>query len=111
MEDVIKNILINYWQPIVAVLVLILSFIIQLIKKRPIENMLHLIYFAAIDGINNIEELSKKSSLAPEAKLQGAVNYVKSVLNARYPELNLNVYYDTIVDIVEKILTTPQKKG
>lgn len=116
MKDIFE-ILKNNWQPIVAVLVLILSFILQLIKKKPINEIFSTLYELCIQAINDAEDVQyvnydgQNYKVSGEDKLSRAVNYVKSSLMKLYPNINTAVYTETIKLIIEDILTTPQKKG
>lgn len=109
--EVIKNIFINYWLLIVAAIIFILSFILQLFKKKPINSILDDIYKFAILAINETELYSMVDpNVKGESKLVMAVEYVLKWLQALYPDLNVNQYAGYVKDIIESILTTPQKK-
>ena len=108
----IKNILIKYWEPIIGVLCLVLSFILQLIKKKPIKPILEAIYTFAIGAINESEVCGLVNPGFKGAdKLNRAVASVKAKLLQFYPSINPDVYDGLIKSVIEDLLTTPKKKG
>lgn len=103
----ILNFMKEHWQLILAVVLFVLSFILQLLKKKPISDIETSIYHYCIQAILCVEQ----SDLKGVAKLDSAVMLVSKWLNAQYPNLDTGVYFNLIKKIIEKILETPQKKG
>lgn len=102
------ELLILYWKPIVGLLFTIVGFIIAIVKKRPLNDILTDIYYASIQAINYVES---SGITGPENKLATAINYVNEELIKKYPTLNVYRYSKLIVNTIEAILQTPHKKG
>lgn len=107
MNDFIQ-LLITYWKPIVGLLFTIAGFIIALIKKKPISDILTDIYYASVKAVNDVEE---RGLVGSDNKLFAAINIVYAELGKKYPTLNAYAYEKLIVKIIEDILSTPHKKG
>lgn len=107
MKEII-NILIIYWKPIVGILFAIAGFIIALIKKKPLNDILTDIYYASIGAVNYVEN---SAILGSANKLNAAIEYVNDELVKKYPTLNVKRYASLIARIIEDILETPHKKG
>lgn len=118
MQEAIKNILINYWEPIVAVLVLILSFILQLIKKRPfkvIDSVSNFIHTEAVNIINRVEIMANGKKYIDfegyvTSKIDVAIALMKKEIREFFPGIDAEQYVFLIRTIIEDILSTPQKK-
>ena len=108
MLDTIKNFILDNWQLIVAVIVFVLSFILQLIKKKPVTSLSSQIYAAVIAAVNKTEN---DGVLGSQSKLAYATTLVVDYLKSIYPDLDFKPYLDLIRLIIEDILSTPQKKG
>lgn len=102
------ELLILYWKPIVGLLFTIAGFIIAIIKKRPLNDILTDIYYASIQAVNYVES---SGITGAENKLATAINYVNEELIKKYPTLNVYRYSKLIVNTIEAILQTPHKKG
>ena len=109
--NTILDLLINYWKPIVGLLFTIAGFIIVLIKKKPINNILLDIFVFSIEAVNECEAVSKVNKMDSEVKLARAVNYVSQKLVNFYPTIDVNLYIKSIEKIIEALLSTPHKKG
>lgn len=105
MKEIFEFIKTN-WQLILAALVFILSFILQLIKKKPVNDIQYLIFEWSIEAVK-IAESSGKDGFN---KLAIAVRYVLSKLKGNFPELNVEAYREGTISIIEDLLSTPQKK-
>lgn len=106
--EVVKNILINYWQVILSAILFIISFILQIKRKKPISSILQDIFVFALQAVTNIEN---EHVLGGANKLSLAVAFVCQKLKDKYPDLTPLQYKDEIVCVIENILSTPQKKG
>lgn len=102
------ELLILYWKPIVGLLFTIAGFIIAIIKKRPLNDILTDIYYASIKAINYVEN---NGVVGSDNKLFSAINIVYAELAKKYPTLNVYAYEKLIVNTIEAILQTPHKKG
>lgn len=107
MNDFIQ-LLINYWKPIVGLLFTIVGFVIALIKKKPLNDILTDIYYASIKAVLYVEN---SGVVGPENKLASAINFVNDELIKKYPTLDVYKYSKLIIKVIEDLLSTPQKKG
>lgn len=103
----IFNFLKENWQLIAAVITLIISVVIAIIRKRPVESIYADLYDVAIDACIEAEKSANKGV----DKMCAAVSYACNKLSAIYPGINVNKYMTLIAVLIERILTTPQKKG
>ena len=83
------QLLITYWKPIVGLLFTIAGFIIALVKKKPLNDILTDIYYASIQAVNYVENSGVVGSVE---KLSGAINFVNDELTKKYPTLNVYKY-------------------
>ena len=102
------QLLITYWKPIVGLLFTIAGFIIVLVKKKPLNDILTDIYYASIQAVNYVENSGVVGSVE---KLSAAINFVNDELIKKYPTLNVYKYSKLIIKTIEDILATPHKKG
>lgn len=102
------DLLVLYWKPIVGLLFTIVGFIIALVKKKPLNDILTDIYYASIQAVNHVEN---SGVVGAENKLAAAINFVNEELVKKYPTLNVYKYSKLIVKIIEDLLSTPHKKG
>ena len=71
------QLLLNYWKLIVGLLFTIIGFIIALVKKKPLNDILTDIYYASISAVNYVEN---SGVVGAENKLATAINYVNDEL-------------------------------
>lgn len=102
----IFNFLKNNWQLIVGVLTFIASVIVAAIRKKPINEICTHLYDWSILAIKAVEG----NVLGSEAKLNAAISIVKNYFVSHYPGANFDFYVDSVQQMIEKILATPQKK-
>lgn len=104
--EVIKNILINYWPQILAGVIFIASFILQLVGKRPVKDIESYLYKLCTEAVKLAETTDKKGN----DKLSFAIGLVFTQLQQVFPKLDVKKYFNVIQKIIEDILSTPQKK-
>lgn len=114
MNDII-HILKNNWELIVSVLLFILSFILQLIKKKPvkvIDTVKQIILSYAPMAIRLAEQMygldhgDEKFKYAYQV-ICDAVGQIVGIQPRKVPDM-----YDAYIkDVIEDVLNTPQKKG
>lgn len=112
MKEVLEFIKAN-WQLIVAALVFILSFILQLFKKKPINNIFQSLFEACLYGLSLAEKeypvgTHGKYSLE---KMETALDHAASYLYLQYPDVDFDYFDKTCRTIIEAVLSTPQKGG
>lgn len=106
MQEVYNWLLTN-WRIVLEVVLLIVSVLIALFRKKPTEAILTAIYIGCVNAINSAE----CTKLKGKQKLEYAVGFVNKFLQECYPGINVGSHYGTIVRTIEEILSTPQKKG
>lgn len=117
--EVIKYILINYWKLIVSAICMFLSFILLLVKKKPLNDIFSVIVPLIIKGIKYAEECEYKDVWhKSEDKLNTAIAYVMVNLCDYYglersaeSIQRFDRYRPLIKMLIEDVLSTPQKKG
>lgn len=102
--QIIINWLIDHWELVVSVGLFVLSFILQLLKKKPVIDVFHYVYKYLPDAINEAE----KTSLKGQEKLFYALRVLIDLLKANNISLSRHDYGQVLCDI-ENILSTPQK--
>lgn len=105
MQEIFNFVKVN-WQLISAICTFIVSVIIALIRKRPVNDIMSAIYDFAIYGINRFEAPGNGAE-----KKERVVKFIKDSLKNVFPGLNVKQYEKIIDKTIETILTTPQKKG
>lgn len=111
---------VKYWRVILEACCLLVSFVFFMVRKRPIkivDSVKALVIAALPEVINRVENY--KDVFEPSRKLTGqekltmALSIVQSYLvdECGLTEQELPLYHSWIVDRIEAILSTPQKKG
>ncbi len=106
--EVIQNILVNYWKLIVYGLLIIISFILLLVRKKPVTDIWSDIFVYACAATIVVEN---SGVIGPVEKLNQAVAYVCQRLSEKYPNLKPLSYHKEIVKTIEALLATPHKHG
>ena len=106
MQEVFDFIL-SHFESILSVLTLIISVVIFIIRKKPVNGLSDLIQMHCSIGVKLAE---KQSDLKGKDKLNYAVNYVNGRLLKLYPDLDVDKYRSYIIYVIEDFLSTPQKK-
>lgn len=99
--------IVEYWELLLSAVTLIVSVIVLIVKKRPVTELTTAIYQCCVLAIGEAEKTDYKG----DRKLQFAVDLVSTLLKARWPDIDVNKYVNLIVNTIESILSTPQKKG
>ena len=94
------------WQFIAALILIIISFILTLIQKKPVSSINEDIYYLSTVAVQRAEESGLKGS----DKLDLAIQFVVNSLKNKYPGIKTDTYIKLIVLIIEEILSTPHKK-
>lgn len=101
----IFNFLLQYWKPILGLILVLVSFLLALVRKKPASNIVALIYQYAYDAVCDVED---SSVIGATQKLECAIEIVKKMLKAHYPDLNVECYFKIIVCAIEQFLKAPQ---
>ena len=112
--------LLKYWRIILEACFLIVSFILFMVRKKPIK-LTDSIKTQVISFLPKVikycenwnKQLASDSKLSGLEKLTMALSMVNTFLidECGLSESELPLYHDFIVNSIEEILSTPQKKG
>lgn len=97
----------NHYELIGAIVVLIFSIVMFILKKRPVDSLSQVIYDYAIKAINLVEA---SGTVGSSEKLAFALKLVHTFLEETYPGIKVSSYDAFIVKAIEEILSTPHKK-
>ena len=102
--------LIRYWRIIVEAILVIISIVVLLLKKKPtineIDNILRWILENLPQFINQVESTGLPGSDKKEAVVYSVIQLVKERFSFKLSDSMIGL----ISDYIEKILSTPQKK-
>ena len=97
----------NHYELIGAIITLIASIIILIIRKKPIDSLTQVIYDYAIKAVNLVEA---SGTVGSSEKLAFALKLVHTFLEETYPGIKVSSYDSLIIKTIEEILSTPHKK-
>lgn len=109
-----------YWREIIEVVAILISIVICCIKKKPIKIVdsvkAQLIETlpTIINRVENYKDVFEPTrKLSGDEKLRMALNICEAFLvdDLHIPEADLCIYRSWLVQHIEDILSTPQKKG
>ena len=115
-----SNFIKAYWREILEVFAILMSIVICCIKKKPIKlvNSVKAQLIEALpEVINRVENykdiMEPTRKLSGDEKLRLALNICHSFMvdDLHIPEDDLCLYTAWLVEHIEAILSTPQKKG
>lgn len=111
MQSII-NWLLDHWELVVSVGLFVLSFILQLLKKKPVEvvsTILETIYKLVPKKVITFEKMY--GSGHGSDKKQSVINSVMSEIERCYSlnDAQRSIYQYYISDAIEKVLEAPQK--
>ena len=105
--DVLLEILKTYWKEIVSVVLFISSFIVFIIRKKPI-NIVNSLYFnlflLVMKAICLTEDNYKHGCLLKEDKKDYCLSLVEKEFIKSYPELDFKDFVSTASQFIEAIL-------
>lgn len=105
MQDIIYFISTHYRLIIEGVL-LVVSVLFFILRKKPINDILSYIYQACLKATIDVENSGIKG---PDEKLAFCVEIVTNTLKVYFPGLDIKPYSALIVSIIELVLETPHK--
>lgn len=105
MQDLF-NFICDHYHTLVDLVILIVSVVIFIIRKKPVNGLSDIIQAQCSTAIKLAEQ---QNGLKGEQKLSFAVNYVKDHLLRLYPNLDVERYKSYIMYVIEDYLSTPQK--
>ena len=106
MQDII-NFISTHYRLIIEGVLLVVSVLFFILRKRNFTSIEGDIFSLCIKAVNFVEETKLKGV----DKLDAAVVMVINELSKMYPKADCGIYFNYVASIIEKILSTPQKKG
>lgn len=109
MFDVIKNFLLEHWELVLSSVFLLVSFVLGLIKKKPVLNKVAIYLNELFQRIPIYIEMVEKDGHGSEKK-RLVLELCKEFLISQFGYYDFDVLEKTISDHIEDVLNTPQKK-
>lgn len=97
----------NHYELIGSIILVLVSFILALVKKRPVNSLTATLYDLCIKAVNLCESSNVVGS---DEKLAFALKLVHTFLDEIYPGIKSSQYDSVIIKTIEEILSTPHKK-
>lgn len=97
----------SHYEAILSVLTLIISIVIFIIRKKPVNGLNDLLQ-AFVSNAVKLAEV--QPDIKGNDKLEFALNYVYEHILRLYPDLDIGKYRSYIVYLIEDYLSTPHKK-
>lgn len=97
----------NHYELILSLLLVLTSFILMLVKKKPINSLTASLYDLCIKAVNLVEGSNVVGS---SEKLAFALKLVHTFLEEMFPGIKSSQYDSLIIKTIEEILSTPHKK-
>lgn len=99
----------QHWEMILSIFLSLLSVLFYILKKRPIWNKVSTIYQAILEKLPVFIQIVEKEGHGSE-KLMTVLGLVKTYLQEAYKFNNFDEIRPWVVNAIESILSTPQKK-
>lgn len=104
---------------IIEAILLIVSFVLLIVKKKPvkvIDSVTTFVTSHAVEVINIVEAMAKGSKYIDyhgviTPKIDVAIDLMKEKIKLFIPNAEIGLYDYYIRKVIEDILSTPQKKG
>lgn len=109
MFDVIKNFLLEHWELVLSSIFLLVSFVLGLIKKKPVLNKVAIYLNELFQRIPIYIEMVEKDGHGAEKK-RLVLQLCKEFLITQFGYYDFDVIEKVISDHIEDVLNTPQKK-
>lgn len=108
--DIIFDFLKSYYKEIIEVLILIISVVIALIRKRPSYNEIDTIKKDALDLLPSLISSVERDGHGAEKK-QAVLDLLFAYLSKKYHFQKTDEMINYFSDVIENILSTPSKRG
>lgn len=108
MIDTILTFLEAHWELILHIVLLLVSSVLFIIRKKPtqvVDGIVENLFKLCVTAVSVAEKTDYKGS----HKLDFAISYVLTQLHNAYPQIDVQLYTKSINQIIEAILSTPQK--
>ena len=113
--DLILDFIIDNWYYLLSILILLLSFIISLVRKRANSNLVDSVKSSLLELLPSFISLAELSDVPGEDKKNFVINLaldrISSLLGCKLSDADKSYWVSFISSSLESILSTPQKKS
>lgn len=113
--DLVLDFIIDNWYYLLSILILLLSFIISLVRKRANSNLVDSVKSSLLELLPSFISLAEVSEVPGEDKKNFVINLaldrISSLLGFKLSDADKSYWVSFISSSLESILSTPQKKS
>lgn len=113
--DLILDFIVDNWYYLLSILILLLSFIISLVRKRANSNLVDSVKSSLLELLPSFISLAEVSDVPGEDKKNFVINLaldrISSLLGCKLSDADKSYWVSFISSSLESILSTPQKKS
>lgn len=113
--DLVLDFIIDNWYYLLSILILLLSFIISLVRKRANSNLVDSVKSSLFELLPSFISLAEISEVPGEDKKNFVINLaldrISSLLGCKLSDADKSYWVSFISSSLESILSTPQKKS
>lgn len=113
--NLILDFIFDNWYYILSILILLLSFIISLVRKRANSNLVDSVKSSLLELLPSFISLAEVSEVPGEDKKNFVINLaldrISSLLGCKLSDADKSYWVSFISSSLESILSTPQKKS
>lgn len=113
--NLILDFIVDNWYYLLSILILLLSFIISLVRKRANSNLVDSVKSSLLELLPSFISLAEVSEVPGEDKKNFVINLaldrISSLLGCKLSDTDRAYWVSFISSSLESILSTPQKKS
>ena len=113
--NLILDFILDNWYYILSILILLLSFIISIVRKRANSNLVDSVKSSLLELLPSFISLAEVSEVPGEDKKNFVINLaldrISSLLGCKLSDVDKSYWVSFITSSLESILSTPQKKS
>ena len=113
--DLLLDFIVDNWYYLLSILILLLSFIISIVRKRANSNLVDSVKSSLLELLPSFISLAEVSEVPGEDKKNFVINLaldrISSLLGCKLSDTDRAYWVSFISSSLESILSTPQKKS
>lgn len=113
--DLVLDFILDNWYYLLSILILLLSFIISIVRKRANSNLVDSVKSSLLELLPSFITLAEVSEVPGEDKKNFVINLaldrISSLLGCKLSDTDRSYWVSFISSSLESILSTPQKKS
>ncbi len=113
--NLILDFIVDNWYYLLSILILLLSFIISIVRKRSNSNLIDSVKSSLLELLPSFISLAEVSEVPGEDKKNFVINLaldrISSLLGCKLSDADKSYWVSFITSSLESILSTPQKKS